>query len=570
MKFIKIYSNDSEFKDIYFEDSVSFILSDGHSLGKTKLLEMLDFCLLKDKPSFLKLEKFKNKKELEFYLEIQIRDFYLTIKRVLNAPRNGISIKKSTSSIECLNEVNFDCTGGQDKALTFLNQLLEYQLAKRPLNFRHYLNYFLRTQDDQSDIFRLNKYSRSKDIDFKPIVATLLNIDGNFVKEKYLLEADILKLDKEISVLEFEIGVNKTKDFIEAEIELLGKIRDEKEKRFQTFDFYLEENNLSKELVLDVETKISKLNKRRNSLRREIEYINQASEDKLLIEMNEIDELFNEIDLVFPNSIKNEYAKVVEFNKNLSTERIEILQDNKKSFVSELDTVEDNLFLLNNQRIELLSVLTDTNTMSKFKKIEKEIIEIETNINREKDKLKKYESLESKISLKSTKNNELANIVKKIEKTIVFFRKNNNIKHIIEQYARIIFNEEALFSVGLNSHKNIEFNLKISNNNNFNNQRDDGHTFRKLLSFLFSIAILINNKKDNFFRFTVLDSPFDGGINEYQIGLSNAIKKLTIEHNIQVIITSILDEIKDKNISDYAKKNEVRFLNENDKLFGDF
>jgi len=55
MKFIKLYSNDDIFKTIIFnEDSnINFILSDGHSVGKTKFLELIDYCLLKDKPPFL-------------------------------------------------------------------------------------------------------------------------------------------------------------------------------------------------------------------------------------------------------------------------------------------------------------------------------------------------------------------------------------------------------------------------------------------------------------------------------------------------------------------------------------
>lgn len=570
MKFIKLYSNDEIFKSIIFnqESNINFILSDAHSVGKTKFLELVDYCLLKDKPDFLKLERFKERKELSFYLEIKIDNTYVTIKRIVNK-YGGNYIKQSTHSIDCLSVTEFDFGGGAEKALEYLNDILNFKLSNEQVQFRKYLNYFLRTQDDQSDIFKLNKF-KGKDIDYKPIISSLLGIDGAKIREKYELESEIERLEKEVRALELDIGSDTTKDYILEEISVLEKMKLEKEGRFKQFDFYLEENKISKDLVNNIESEIGVLNKRRNSLNREVEYINKATNDNLLINMDELKELFTELNTTFPNDLKIEYGKVIEFNENLTRERINILQDNKASFLAELETIENELYALNNRRKDMLSVLTDSDTMSKFKKIEKEIIDLETNINKEKSKIEKFDLLEAKNIELESKQNQIKTVVTQIQSSISDFNKNSSIKKNIGAFARLMFNEEALFSVGLNTYKNIEFNLKLSNNNNFDNKRDDGHTFRKLLSFLFSISILVSYKENNFFKFAVLDSPFDGDKTDYQDGLYQVIEKVANEHNMQIILTSVEDEIKNETLKNEALKLQIRYLSEKDKLIGEF
>lgn len=571
MKFIKLYSNSEIFKPISFnsDTNINFILSDGHSVGKTKLLELIDYCLLKDKPEFLKLDRFKEIANLTFYLEIKIESIYVTIKRVVNARRDGNCIIKSSHSLDCRSVAKFDFQGSKEDALDFLNGILNFQLFDKQVQFRLYLNYFLRTQDDQSDVFKLNKF-KGRDIDYKPIISNLLGVSGTRVRNKYELENEIDKLKKEIKVLEFDIGIDTTEAYIREEINVLEKMKLEKGNRFKEFDFYTEENKISKELVNSIESEISVLNKKRNSLNREIEYINTATNDNLLINMNELKEFFEELNTTFPNDLQIEYGKVIEFNQNLTTERISILQENRINFITELEIIDKELFDLNNRRKDMLSLLTDSDTMSKFKKLEKDIIDLEINIDKEHCKLKKFDLLKEKNDTLETQAKAIKTTVAQIKESITQSNKLSTIKKNISEFARLMFNEEALFSVGLNAYNNIEFNLKLSNNNNFDNKRDDGNTFRKLLSFLFSISIVISYKEQNFFKFAVLDSPFDGDQVDYQDGLYKVIKKVANEHNIQIILTSVEDEIKNLELKEEAKKYAIRHLTENDTLIGEF
>ncbi len=462
MKLIQIYSNNAIFKPIQFNDGISFVLSNAHSVGKTKLLNLIDYCLLKDKPSFLKLNQFKDVSDLEFYLEIKVSNEFITVKRAINSSRTSVSIKKSNRSQKCLNFENsdYDFTGGKKSGLEYLNELLEFKLLNKKIDFRLYLSYFLRSQDDQSDVFRLNKYRQSKDIVYKPIISNMLGIDGTLVKNKYEIENEIKKLEDEIHKLKTTIGDN-SKEYIEAEIEAMTSIKDDKESRYKEFDFFLEEKNISKELVSDIEKNITKLNKERNSLNREIEYINNASNTDLLIDIQELDDLFEELNATFPDGIKEEYEKVIEFNKNLTQERIGIFKENKVEFIARLDKVNIELNKFNSQRQDALSVLKDSDTMSKFKTLEKEIITIETSINTERAKLDQYNKIANDTKTKKEKEEELFRLINNIGDEIEAFNKNSEIKKLVKQFARIIFEEEAIFVVSSNTLNNLKFELKV-------------------------------------------------------------------------------------------------------------
>ena len=100
MKINKLYSTDSRFETIFFNTvNINAILAIGdkpHSIGKTTLFNLLNYCLLKDdKPSFLKQRVFS---EFTFFLELELSENnFLTIKRSVGG-RANTGIKLHTNS----------------------------------------------------------------------------------------------------------------------------------------------------------------------------------------------------------------------------------------------------------------------------------------------------------------------------------------------------------------------------------------------------------------------------------------------------------------------------------------
>ncbi len=562
MKLSKLYSNDPTFKSIIFKDTINFILSEDHSVGKSTLFNLIDFCLLKSSKGFLSKEKFEN---YIFYMEIKVNAHkYLTIKRPTTGIAN-IECKITDTSDILLDTEEFDITGGVSKVKNFIEDNLKLSID----NYRQYITYFLRDQDNQSDVFRLNKFIRSKDIDYKPIISKLLGIDGNKIRRKYELDNEIERIEKELIFKESELGSYRTKEAIQEEINVYKRQLKEKEEHYKEFDFYLEEKSISKELVNDIESDISELNMRRNSINREIDYINKSLEEEIAIDMKDIDGLFQEIEVLFPEDLKVNYDGVIKFNKQIVEERIQVFKENREEYLAEIENIEKELSSLNEERKNMLSILKSTDTMEKFKELEKDVVNFKTKIEIHKEKLNIFQEIEEKKDELEEKEKELKKVIKE-NKSLITSDFITSIKENLIKYGKMVFNKEIAFSIGFNTMDNIDFDIKVENQFGFDNSLEDGHTIKKLLCFIFSASIIDSFKDQNFIKFIAFDSPFDGDKNTYQDGVYKVIKELEV-HNIQTIITSVSDVINNEdNLKEIKSKYMVRYLKENDKLLGDF
>ena len=560
MKLSRIYANSEIFKPIVFNDDINFILSNDHSVGKSTLFALIDFCLLKKDKGVFGRENFK---DFVFFLELKFKDYYITIKRPTQG-RANIGIKMTLTSEHLLEYDDFDKTGGLDTIKEHLSSILNFKVD----NFRNYLSYFSRDQDNQSDIFRLNKFLRTNDIDFKPIVANLLSIDGQNIKEKYDIENNIKKIEQEITLLEEGLGDYATKEQIEAELLIYERRLKEKDDMYEKFDFYLSEKNISKELVDKIEADTSTLNKKRNSIMREIAYIDEFIKQEIIVKEDDLEALFKEMKILFPEDLRKNYQSVIHFNKQLAEERAKTFSENKVKFEKDLEHIDTKLKELNKKRMQILSVLENTDSMDKFKKLQEEITNLRIEINLHKERLNKFNSIYNKKAEIVLQNNNL-NLVIERNKELAKTSFIKQVQEKISEYSTIVFGKDAAFSVGFNKEDNIEFDLKIAGEKGFDNDLEKGKTIKKLLCFIFSAALLEMYKDDNFFHFLAFDSPFDGDKNEWQKGTFEAILRLSSQ-GLQVIITSIDDVI--SSVLDMKKVDEktVMVLSEEDKLMGNF
>jgi len=194
MKISKIYANNDKFKTIIFDKGINFILSSDNDVGKSSLFKLIDFCLLGDK-SFLGNEYFK---EYIFYIELQIAlNRYITIKRPIIGGKN-IELKITKQKSLLVDEKDFNIKGSLGVAKSFFENKVNYSINK----FRTYITYFLRDEENQNDIFILNKYKQSHEVEYKTVISNLLGIDGRKIKRKYDLEKQIEKAEPKSAKLQ--------------------------------------------------------------------------------------------------------------------------------------------------------------------------------------------------------------------------------------------------------------------------------------------------------------------------------------------------------------------------------
>ncbi|AHM56367.1 hypothetical protein EAL2_c10690 [Peptoclostridium acidaminophilum DSM 3953] len=276
MKIMQIYCNKENFKTVKFEEKLNLIVGrikheenfekDSHNLGKTSLIEIIDFLLLKeiDKSHFLMNGKFN---DYVFYIEILLNSgTCATIRRSVDK-NTKISIKLHKDKYQ--NYVNDTLWDYDSLALTskhdeenpkkILNKLLGFNVLTQ-YDYRQTINYFLRTQYDYADVFKLSKF-RGKDIGWKPLLYELLGFKKENVITKYELEENKKAQEKKIREIEQEFSINTEEiDKINGLIQIKEDEKIETIKTIDMFDFYLKERGLNKQLIEEYEQKISELN----------------------------------------------------------------------------------------------------------------------------------------------------------------------------------------------------------------------------------------------------------------------------------------------------------------------
>ena len=224
MKLSKIYSNNDLFKEVKFNDHLNIVLgsikhpekkdNDSHNLGKTTLIHLIDFLLLKeiDKDHFLKGSIFNTD---IYFLEILTNSGNsVTIRRSVEQ-NTKISIKiHEQRYLNLVNEQNWDyfelpLTSKDDKKnpKKILDSLINLSIDSNNYFYRDIITYFTRNQNDYTDIFKLSKF-QGKDVDWKPSLFTLLGFDGDYLEKKYRLEAEINSKEELIKKIEKEFSVD--------------------------------------------------------------------------------------------------------------------------------------------------------------------------------------------------------------------------------------------------------------------------------------------------------------------------------------------------------------------------
>jgi uncharacterized protein YydD (DUF2326 family) len=559
MKLVKIYTNQKPFRHTRFNRGFNVILGepkekkikekDTHNLGKTLLIHVIDFLMLKQTG---KDHLFMKHRELftgyVFYLEIELNSGkFLVIRRGVDNP-SKISFKLNSSELETYEEnLLWDHESLPfEKARYTLNEYLNFNVAIS-WKYRKSISYFLRTQQDFNDVFQLAKYNKGPHRDWKPFLFQMLGFDCKPVLEKYETEEKKRELLDLVSQVQekFAIGAEES-DKIRGIIEIKTEEKKTVEKKIDNFNFYLQDKEINQKLVDEIDAKISTLNTIRYNVTEEIKKIEESLGTNVpQIDMDELKQLYEEVEIFFPDNLVKGYKDLKTFNLQVSEERKKYLKERLAELNVELGPMEKELANLDNMKSELLSVLKDKDSYEKFKHYQKSLAKIEAEIVRLEEKLinlDKAAQLETQIE---TLNDELKAKAEAIRELIT--QSNDFYKEVRRQFNRLIkavLNVPAIISISQNQNGNIEYHADIQDPEKMEiTAQGYGTTYRKLLCMAFDLAVLITYSSRSFYRFVYHDGPLEGLDNRKKINFLNTVRHICKEHNLQYILTVIDSDI---------------------------
>ncbi|MCM3587357.1 DUF2326 domain-containing protein [Mesobacillus maritimus] len=582
MKINQIYSNKKEFKWVKFNEQLNVILgvkkdrektdSDSHNLGKSTLISVIDFMFLQKVSgnNHLFKKNYNLFKDYTFFMELKKDEKnYVTIKRDI---RNNTKISLKFHSepfqdyrenqIWDLTDLPLTTTKPEKNPKIILNNYFGF-INSEKYNYRKYLGYFLRTQYDYDEVFKLKKFAGSQ-MDWKPALLELLGFKGDFLSRKLSLENQISLTKKYLEQMKEELKVTDYEvDVIQSLID--DKVEDKKKlkEKIDRFDFYNKERENNKLLVEKIESKISQLNTMEYNLSYEIEKIKNSLHRNFEFDFKKIETIFNQAKVLFGNQIKKGYNELVQFNNDIIKERSTYQEKVLQKKNNQLEKIRDSLKELNEERKTTLSGLQNTDTMKKFKNFQSELINVENEISNLLNKLDNVDIIKSI-------NKKLENLDKEFDKSISDLKEHLEepnsgyveLKNNFRSLAKEILGESAILYYKVNQNNNPDFYTEFVNINESSiNAQSDGYSYKKMLCVCFDLALLITYSSRNFFKFVYHDGVYESMSDTRKIKFLDKIRSVCDEYDIQYILTTLSDDIPmDSNNNPYNFKEEEIIL----------
>jgi uncharacterized protein YydD (DUF2326 family) len=520
--------------------------SDSHNLGKTTLIGLIDFMLLKEiagSDHFLAKhsERFQN---FIFYMELAIHGGgYVTVCRSVADP-TSISLKRSDQSIDDARKIPAEQWDHWEMSLTAAREALNAYLNLKmvtPWDYRTGVSYFLRTQADYTELFQIQKFMQGKDRAWKPYLAGILGLDHEAVSQKYELEDQINEKasERDKRLAEIDAG-NQDRGELVTRIEIARDEISEMDRHLDGFDFHDVELQINKRVVDAVESRINEIGQDLYNLDVDIAQLQKSISSGIKFDLKRIQQIYEESKVLLPDAVTRSYQDLVEFNQKLTRERnkelkarIKTLQESREKLVVEHRKTSD-------ERQKLLAIVQQADTFRKYKALQKQQSERHSALTYLEGQLARVDAVaEIDRTLRDLKSRR-AVATTAIERSL---ERGSPIKQAVtvyfNRYVARILSINGEFIVSGNSAGNIEFAIRTKDVTGGDTSQDQGHSYHRTLCALFDLAVLKALENAPFYHFVYHDGIFKGFSNGMKLRMLELIREIISDGKIQYIFSLI-------------------------------
>jgi len=536
---------------------------DSHNLGKTTLIALLDFMLLKNisgTDHFLAKHK-ERFKGFVFFLEIALHsgDFVI-VRRPVEEP-NSIALKRLNNSMEDARKLGeWD---HWDMPLEAARRALDAYVnltTIAPFDYRTGVSYFMRTQADYENYFQIQKFMQGKDRSWKPYLAAVLGLDHQAVTLKYVLEDDIKTATTERHARLAEISPsNRDRGELATRIEIARDEISEIDERLDKFDFHEAEIQINRQLVETVEARLTDLSEELYDLSVDIAQLERSITAGIRFDLNRIKEIFDETNLLFPESIARSYTELVDFNKKLTRERNRALRDRIKKLQDKQDKLNTEHKRLSDERQQLLAIVQEADTFQKYKALQKEQTERRAMLAFLENQLQRIDAvtlIDRRLrELRAKRDAAMTDIEKSLE---VGSPIKTEVTRYFNRFVKQVLKINGEFIVSRNSNSNLEFEIRTKDITGADTSQDRGNSYHRLLCALFDLAVLKALETMPFYHFVYHDGILEGLDNRAKLRLLDLVREVIAGGRIQYIL-SVIDTDLPRRIQDEA---QIRFADE--------
>lgn len=530
MRITRLYSNRPDvFEPIIFNHGLSAVLAeirlpenqalDTHNLGKTTVGELLDFCLLQRKhKEFFLFQPSGRFIDFIFYLELELpRGGFLTIARPVD-PGSRVDLLSSSGSVTDATDVQADDWDHTNLPFPRAKLLLDGYLgidSLKPWPFRKLVGYLIRSQRDYLDVFQLGKFS-GKHQDWKPFVAHLLGMDSRSVIELYAKREEVAAAESHLSSLVREWGTDSIdQSVLDGLISVKRREVQERVAVLDSFSFGEEDANRVTELVERTEAAIAVLNEESYRLNQLLVRLEESlAEQRVIFRTEDAEALFRDAGVAFGDQIKRDYSQLLEFNRAITDERRQILEEQRIEAAERLEVIAVELERHNAERTRSLDFLRETDSLQKYRDLSRESTQLQAELatlEARRDAAARLFDLRREVRVLEEEVGHLQDVVE--SEIVAISRDEASTFGLLRRYFTEIIHEvlgqNAVLAIRMNGQGGLEFVAEFIDDGGVATKGDKGTSYKKLLCIAFDLAMLRTRLDIPFPRFVYHDGAFE-------------------------------------------------------------
>lgn len=540
-------------KPIEFKPGVNFIFakkikSDNPKnslnwLGKSLLLNFIDFCLLSSESKHIKSAKENNDiKDYTVVLEFTIDDVGYIIKRSLEKPNEDILFGKIWQELGVFSNKKWD-----KRLSLLLNNLIfwrnpEYNGKIYDTWFRSLMSFFVKNQTSKSKVNfsdPINYITGVSEADMIPYHLFFMNVKNTIFYKLNILNIEIKNKKSAIGEIEnFIQDSYKLKDIKQAENELdrLTSIVKRDEKNIETFQLawqYSDAERTGNQLT----SEIKDLKYASFIDSKQIQEYKESFEEVDTVNTAKICKIYSELNEVFGLSVKKSLDDAILFRKSIAVSRKEYLEWAIKELEMKIQIRDTEISKLESERIKIFMFLWAKNAIDDLSQAYLDINKRQEKIGDLRWKLQLYKDLSLELSERESERQIM------YTETLRFLQENQDriseLRNIFFEIHNAIYpenkdNKWVWFGITSNSRKPLKIGVDI------NMPKDLAHWKNKAKSLIYDLMILFHAIRTWYKlpRFLIHDWIFDGVDKSHFIALYEYLEsQLNLGYKFQYIIT---------------------------------
>ncbi len=567
----KLYSEpEGLFPAIEFKNGVNFIFAKKekssdtknslNGIGKTLLLDLIDYCLLSSETKLIKSAKTHNDlKQSAVVLEFIIDNRDYIIKRSFDSPNKNIvfGLKDSRYNFNSVDDVkDIICD------LIFKNPDYSGKYSNKWL--RKLLPFFIKKQSTKTERFSdpikyIKEISEAELIQYHLL---FMGIDNILSYQNYNLQLEFKK--KEPAIKEVRNLVQDTyglRDISHAENEIdklyshVSKL-EENIKQFKLAEQYEDVEKQSNKLTLQ----IKELWFQNFSDRKKIKSYQESFKLNDDLSVRKVSGMYRDLNDMLAQKIEKTLEEAVLFRKQIAQSRKEFLEAEINALENSVKKQEAVIEKLEKRRAQLFRFLEVKNAISDLSEAYLELSKKREELNDLSGKIKLYQDLKKEeADLKQEEAKlyaEIVSFIQKIQKNLSEFRQ---VFFKVHDAIYVENKDRSSFTLTQAENKDSKINIDISLPAGLSKGKNQGRTL------IYDLAILFHaiKKKIHCPRFLIHDGIFDGMDKAHFVHLYEYLEKLSNSgEKFQYIITLNEEGTLSENFGNVDKVNPEKIADE--------